>query len=272
MGLFGGSFTKPGKGISKEEAAKRNYFDMAGRHFFDFVKINLLFFAVNIILFAAAIWFAFPYIYEYDKFIDLLLTQQNVLLPPWPFVPFMLMGPTIAGLTYVLRNWARQEHSFMFSDFFEHTKKNFVQGLLMSVINTVFIYTVLNAALFYAKTSVSALAVLIILLVVLALWAITNFYTYTIMVTFKMKLSHIIKNSIIFAIAKLPQNLFFLIIIFAVHLALLWFVIPAWAILMAVLLIALTGFTTNYYAWHVIHKYMMPEEAADEEETVFEDA
>lgn len=272
MGLFGNSFTKPGKGVSKEEAAKRNYFDMAGRHFFDFVKINLLFFAVNIILFAAAIWFAFPYLYEYEKFIDLLLTQQNVLLPPLPFVPFMFMGPTIAGLTYVLRNWARQEHSFMFSDFFEHAKKNFGQGLLMSVINTVFLYAALNAALFYAKTSISASAVLIILAVVLALWAMTNFYTYTIMVTFKMNLLHIIRNSMIFVLAKLPQNLFFLIMIFAVHLLLLWFVLPVWGILMVVVLIALTGFTTNYYAWHVIEKYMMPKDDTDKDESVFEDA
>ena len=160
MGIFGGSFTKPGKGVSKEEAAKRNYIDMMGRHFFDLVKVNLLFVVCNLIFIAAAILLAFPYLFEFDQFIHILFTNKGALLPPLPFVPFMLMGPFIAGLTYVVRNWARQEHAFLVSDFFEHTKKNLVQGLLLSVLNTVVIYSVLNAAVFYVRTVSAEIPVL----------------------------------------------------------------------------------------------------------------
>ena len=186
-------------------------------------------------------------------------------------MPFLFIGPFVAGLTYDLRNWARQEHAFLVSDFFEHTKKNLLQGLLLSVINTVFIYTILTAALFYAKSGVPGMVVLIIFCVVSVLWFITNFYTYTIMVTFKMSLANIIRNSIFLALGKLPQNLFFCIIIVAVHFLLLYYLPIVWILLMAVVLIALTGFTMNYYGWHVIEKYMMPKIENAQEETVFED-
>ena len=274
MGLFGNSYSKPGKGISKEEAAKRNFFDMAGRHVFDFIKLNLLFFACTFVLFAAAFLLAYPYFYNselFGQFLNALLTQPNMVIPPLPFLPFMFMGPFIAGLTFVLRNWARQEHAFLVSDFFEHTKKNWKQGMVLSIINTVFLYAILNAALFYVKTGISLMAVLILFIVTMALWFITNFYTYTMMVTFKMSVMQIIKNSFLLVLAKLPQNLFFFVIIMAVHILLLYYLFPLWFILMAVILIALTGFTMNYYSWHVIEKYMMPKDSGEQEKAVFMD-
>ncbi len=274
MGLFGNSYSKPGKGISKEEAAKRNFFDMVGRHVFDFIKLNLLFFACTFVLFAAAFLLAYPYFYNselFGQFLNALLTQPNMVIPPLPFVPFMFMGPFIAGLTFVLRNWARQEHAFLVSDFFEHTKKNWKQGLVLSIINTVFLYAILNAALFYVKTGISLMTVLILFIVTMALWFITNFYTYTIMVTFKMSVIQIIKNSFLLVLAKLPQNLFFFVIIMAVHILLLYYLFPLWFLLMAVILIALTGFTMNYYSWHVIEKYMMPKDSGEQEKAVFMD-
>ena len=274
MGLFGNSYSKPGKGISKEEAAKRNFFDMAGRHVFDFIKLNLLFFACTFVLFAAAFLLAYPYFYNselFGRFLNALLTQLNMVIPPLPFLPFMFMGPFIAGLTFVLRNWARQEHAFLVSDFFEHTKKNWKQGLVLSIINTVFLYAILNAALFYVKTGISLMAVLILFIVTMALWFITNFYTYTMMVTFKMSVMQIIKNSFLLVLAKLPQNLFFFVIIMAVHILLLYYLFPLWFLLMAVILIALTGFTMNYYSWHIIEKYMMPKDSGEQEKAVFMD-
>ena len=274
MGLFGNSYSKPGKGISKEEAAKRNFFDMAGRHVFDFIKLNLLFFACTFVLFAAAFLLAYPYFYNselFGRFLNALLTQLNMVIPPLPFLPFMFMGSFIAGLTFVLRNWARQEHAFLVSDFFEHTKKNWKQGLVLSIINTVFLYAILNAALFYVKTGISLMAVLILFIVTMALWFITNFYTYTMMVTFKMSVMQIIKNSFLLVLAKLPQNLFFFVIIMAVHILLLYYLFPLWFLLMAVILIALTGFTMNYYSWHIIEKYMMPKDSGEQEKAVFMD-
>lgn len=274
MGLFGGGYAKPGKGVSKEEAAKRNYFDILGRHFWDLVKLNLLFVVCNIIFIAAAVLLALPYLMNFEEFLDGIIQAKYVLLPPLPFVPFMMMGPFIAGLTYVLRNWSRQEHAFLVSDFFEHTKKNWRQGLQMSVISTTATFLYLTAVIFYLKSGLPAMIVLAISAVIGFVMLAMSFYTYPMIVTFDMKLRDILKNAWIFAMAKLPQNLFFLIVISAVHLLLLYYLPLVWILLMGLILIAWTGYTINYYAWHVMDKHMMSQlrtEEQEEEEPVFED-
>ncbi len=273
MGLFGGGYAKPGKGISKEEAARRNYFDILGRHFWDLVKLNLLFVVCNIIFIAAAVLLALPYFMNFEEVLKAIVHEKNVILPPLPFVPFMFMGPFIAGLTYVLRNWSRQEHAFLVSDFFEHTRKNWKQGLLMSIISTVATYLYFTAVIFYLKSGLSPSVVLAISVVVGFMLLAMSFYTYPMMVTFDMKLKDIIKNAWIFAMAKLPQNLFFLIIISAVHLLLLYYIPIVWILLMALILIAWTGYTMNYYAWHVMDKHMISQLdlQTEKEEPVFED-
>ena len=273
MGIFGGNFDRPGKGISKEEAAQRSYFDIIGRHLWDLVKLNLLFIVCNIIFVVAAALLILPYLFNLKEVISSLFQNQFVLLPVLPFVPFLFMGPFIAGLTYVLRNWARQEHAFLFSDFLEQSKKNWKQGLCLSVISTVVTYVFLTVALFYLKSGLPVPLVLVLFGIMAVLLVIMNFYTYPMAVTFDMKLKDILKNAWIFTVAKLPQNLFFLLVIGAVHLLLLWYVPLVWGVLMAVVLISWTGFTMNYYTWHVMDKYMMSRIPKEEEqsEAVFED-
>jgi len=264
------NYSKPGKGVSKEEAAKRNYFDILGRRFWDLVKLNLLFVLCNIVFIGAVVLFSMPYIMELDTVIDALIWNRYILLPPGPFIPFMFMGPFIAGFTYVLRNWSRQEHAFLVSDFFEHTKKNWKQGLALSIISTVATYLYLTALLFYLKTGVATEVILFLGAVVAVVLLIMGFYTYPMVVTFDMKLIDIIKNALIFTMAKLPQNLFFFIIIAAVHILLLWYIPFAWIVLMVFILIAWSGYTMNFYVWHVINKYMMPQANKQEEENVFD--
>ena len=39
----------------------------------------------------------------------------------------IILGPSTVAMTYVLRNYSNERHSFLMSDFFEHFKKNFKQ-------------------------------------------------------------------------------------------------------------------------------------------------
>lgn len=45
-----------------------------------------------------------------------------------------ITGPCTAGVCYVTRNWARDEHAFIWSDFKDAVKENWKQGLAISVI------------------------------------------------------------------------------------------------------------------------------------------
>ena len=275
MGIFGGSYTKPGKGISKEEAAKRNYFDILGRKFWQLVKLNLLYVLCNILFFGGSIFLAIGY--DWNAIFDALLSGQLMLLPPLPFLPLMLTGPFTAGLTYVIRNYSRQEHAFLVSDFFEHSKKNLKQGLAMSVLQVLVLYLFVTAFFFYRQFFISQgwnFGLLLGITLILSVMLLTmSFYVYPIMVTFDMKLKHILRNSWIFAMSKLPQNLLILLIIGAVHFLLLWYLPVVWLLLMVLILISWSSYTMNYYVWHVMDKYMMSqiEDSNQQEESVFDD-
>ncbi len=264
-------FKTIGRELTKEDAEKRSYFGILFRHFFDMCKLNLLFVACNLLFIAAVVWFTLPYILDFDAFLNTLLTKP-VILPIWPFVPFLFMGPFIAGLTYVLRNWSRQEHAFVAYDFFDQLKENWKQGLLMSVLSTIFTYLFLNAIVFYLKMSLPPVFIIPIAGFVGITLLCMSFYTYPMMVTFDMKLKDILVNAWIFSMVKLPQNLFYLIILGLVHIPLFYYFPLLWAVLMVFVLIAWTGYTMNYYAWNVIDKYIiarMPQdEVTEEEETL----
>ncbi|MBP3337611.1 MAG: DUF624 domain-containing protein [Clostridia bacterium] len=281
MGLFGNNYSRPGKGISKEEAAKRNYFDILGRKFWKIVQVNMLYVLVNILFFGAFVFMILPVIFTSDEAVlneimnSLIIpvVTGKTLIPIGYFIPFCFIGPATAGLTYVLRNYAKQEHAFMASDFFEHTKKNLKQGLLASTIMTAVTYLFITAVIFYLNHVAFKALIVAVAVIVGAILICASFYVYPIMVTFDMKLRYIFKNSLIFALAKLPQNVFIMLVILAVHALLIWYLPLVWALLMCVFLIGWSSYTMNYYAWHVINKHMMSqiENNEEKEESVFDD-
>lgn len=226
------------------------------------VKLNLLYlvFMLPVILISFLLCFIYDSPTEIFNNIMKALSQGKVVaLPILPFLPWIFSGPITAGLTYVLRNYSNQKHAFIVSDFVEHTTKNFKQGMIVGIIGTAVVYMFLTALAFYIKMlplpvvlSVGALFALVLLH--------TSYYVFPIMVTFDLKLTDIIKNSMIFSVAKSPLNLFITVVIFAVHIALLWYIPILWAVLMVLILPVWSGFTMNYFTWGVIEKYMITEE------------
>lgn len=274
MGLFGRGYSKPGSGVTKEQAAKRNYFEILGRKFWKLIQLNLLYALVTLPFWGGSILLGIGYggpMGILEGISECIRNKQPVLLPILPFLPWMLIGPFTAGLTYVVRNYSRQEHAFLVSDFFEHTKKNWKQGLMASVLATAVTYLFLTAFLFYLRY-INPTILLAIAFVLTMMLICSSYYVYPIMVTFDMKFRYILKNSWIFAVGKFPQNLFFTIIIFGVHLLLMYYLFPLWCILMPVILVAWSSYTMNYYVWHVLNKYMIKSEEGAAEEAVFSDA
>ena len=251
--------------LTKEQAAKRNYFDMFGRHFTHIIEVSILYALVNL-LFWGASFILFVIYFSGGNFENALLalfTGKIYVFPFLPFIPLMLTGPFTAGFTYVIRNYAKQEHAFIVSDFFEHTKKNLKQGLLASITGYGLMYLIIQA-LFVYKALVNASGIVFgIFTIVSVLLTIMSFYVFPIMVTFKLKFKDIVKNSWIFTLIKLPQNLFIFAIIFLVNALPFYFLVytkPLIVIYVALFMLILTGFTSftaNYYIWNVLDKYMM---------------
>ncbi len=266
MGFFNQNYSAAGPGISKEQAEKRNYFDILKRKFWELIKLNLLFAACMLPIVAISFLLTLSYggIKEILEAVALSIKNGRVMLiPVLPFLPWIFAGPLTAGLTYVLRCYSRQEHAFVVSDFFEYTKKNFKQGLLAGFIQTLIIYLFLTALLFYIRVIPLPIFAPIALFIMLLLVNM-SYYIFPIMITFDMKIADIYKNSLIFSMAKFLRNIIITIVVYGINIYLAWNFSVIWAVLMAIILIAWSDFTITYYVWDVIEQYMLKKE--DEEE------
>ena len=253
-------YNKPGKGVSKEDAENRNYFVILFRKFSLIIKANLLFCGTNILLLLALL---FPVISLFGDTADQTVSYYaNILsgkqlMSPIPFVILALFAPTYAGLTYLCRNFARQEHVFLVSDFFEQTKKNWKQSIAAGFILSAILYIYLTAFFFYWK--LGSIAMLIVIFFLGTLLVYTSFYVFPQIVTFRLSLWQIFKNSIIFAVVNLPYNMLAFVCLAALHIFLLLKMPILWLILLSFFLIAFTTFTINFVASGAMSQYITPD-------------
>ncbi len=127
----------------------------------------------------------------------------------WCIPCILITGPVKAGLAYVTRNWARDEHAFIWSDFKDAMKENWKQGLGVSAVTAVLPVVVLMAYQFYGQQAQQSAFFFVpqMLVVMLGIvWALGCLFMYPLMVTYKMTFSQLVKNGLILAIARLPQT------------------------------------------------------------------
>ena len=135
-----------------------------------------------------------------------ILMQTLVLLVP----AIGITGPFTAGLCYVSRNWARDEHSFMWSDYWQNVKENWKHGLLTSFITGLVPVLVYVCYTFYgdmaSQGSLFFLVPQALSIVVCAVWMCSLLYIYPQMVSYEMNYRTLVRNSVIMAISCLPQT------------------------------------------------------------------
>lgn len=211
---FGGFFNyeKPGPGIKKDGPKKKSFFvffEIWFRNFWKLITVNFM----------------------YSLFTVLLIPS----------------GLGAAGITNVARNLARDKHSFGISDFFETIKKNWKQALPAGIINTVITALLAFAIYFYCfgndVWSVIGFGFSVALFIA---FSFMKFHIWLLIITFKLPLKKIYKNSFLFVFVNLKAN----IIIGLVHLLALagiiaLFFIPyyfAWTIALFLAVFILPGF------------------------------
>lgn len=127
----------------------------------------------------------------------------------WAIPCLLITGPVQAGMAYVTRNWSRDEHAFVWSDFKDAVKENWKQALGVSAITSVLPIIVRTGYLFYgeqARNSVIFVVPQMLIVVIAALWALGLVFMYPMMVSYNVTFGQLIKNSIIMAIGRLPQT------------------------------------------------------------------
>ena len=179
FGLF--NYDKAGPGISKDAPKKRILFvfiETFFRNFLKFITIKLVYMIISI--------------------------------------PLVTNGLANVGISHVVRNTARDKHSFGLSDFFETIKKNWKQGLIVGIINTIATIAIIFDLTFFLNSEGTFGTVgLGISMFISLVFAIMNFYIWTMMITFSFKISQLYKNSFKFVFINFWKNLLCLVLVAA---------------------------------------------------------
>ncbi len=262
MGLFRAQL-KEGKGVYKETMRPIRplyFFQIFGRKFWKMIQMNLLYVVMTL-----PIWVVVGLLVFNDSFIRNLSVEflgSFLYMLSLVFIIFsFLIGPATAGMTYILKSFATETPVFQFSEFFEQFKKNFKQSTLCSLITGFFLLsfsiTLMHGDTAMVGNSKTTLSVMRLpLFMVNLILVFINYYAYSIMVMFRLKFSQLMKNSFIFALAKLPLNLLIIFIVGLVsYFAYRYLVIGF--ILNIVILYAFCGFLVVFSVYPTIEKHML---------------
>ena len=120
-----------------------------------------------------------------------------------------ITGPFSAGVSYVTRNWARDEHAFVWSDFKDAVKTNWKQGLLVSFITSLMPIILYVCWTFYGgMTAQSPFFVVpqVLAVMLVVVWFLAAVYMYPLMVTYKLKFKDLLRNAVLLSVGRLPQS------------------------------------------------------------------
>lgn len=121
---------------------------------------------------------------------------------------FFTFGIVNVGTAYVLRNIAKGDPVFVWSDFWYAVKRNWKQALPFGFFDAL-IHCILIMNIYTNLTSANFLSSMIfwVTIVIFILYFFMRCYIYVQMVTFKLSTFKILKNSLIFALVGLKRNL-----------------------------------------------------------------
>jgi len=272
MGLFF-NYDKPGPGIEKDGPKKKGlflYLELFWRKLGKLFLSNMLYVAVSVPVILAYHFMAFyvlSAIMPAELVANNTVFNQLVLIMTVILTVFWGTGPISCGYAFLMRNFAREEHVWMVSDFFEHTKKNFKQSLIIFIIDMVVLITGVNAIYFYFKISeaVPALGYVAYFLVcVMMILTMMHFYLYEFLVTFDLRIIDAYKNSVIMTFAALPMNIFLMVFVIAITYLLFSILTPIAILLVTALFwVSFMRFPIDFFAARIIKRELIDRKESD---------
>lgn len=287
-GFFGFfDYSKPGPGVPENAPPKSPFivfFEILQRKFWNLVKVNLMFVIFNIPalllgMFVMLTFFPsiFPDAFESPEMLLNDTILKFILLTVMMCVPMITVGPAQAGFTYIMRNYSREEHAFLWSDFKDAAIKNLKQSLLISTINFLATFMMLFSIRAYTElikldqiSSIAGTVGLAVMVLLFVVFACMNIYIYPILITFELSVKQLYKNALIFAVIKFLPNIGILLLSAFIVLLSFGMIIPFYPLFGIIpyllLTVSLIGFLTNFYAYPKLKKYMISRIEEDEED------
>lgn len=198
----------------------------------------------------------------------LYLTMIYYARVPIPFQFLLLLlsvlcyGPCKCGITYVLRNFSRESHSWL-SDIWDKAKENWKQGMLFGVIDCLVAYLVVFNLTFQPTGDIASMMKIVKYVTLLAaiFYVFMRKYIYLMIVTVNLNIRSIVKNSWLLAFIGIYRNFFSglaNLLIWVVAYLLIMAVHPFMEILFLGLLIySFTGFLSISACYPLVDKYLV---------------
>ena len=186
---------------------------------------------------------------------------------------FFTFGFTKVGTTYIIRSLIRGEPVFMLSDFKHAIKRNKKQAFFVGILDLFLLVLIpLNLVILLETASSFFNSVLLWTNILIAIiYLFMRPYLYLQMITFDLKVSKLLKNSLIFALLGFKRNIlafFGLLVLIALAIFLIFGIggalLPLGLAIPLVLLFSLGSFMGDFAAWFKIKAVMIdPQSTAD---------
>lgn len=229
-----------------------------------------------------------PFFFFWERFFTKFGTLFKLNLVYFLFcIPIVTFGPATTALAAMMRNIYLERPQFVFHDFWQLFKKNFKQSFFMGIVDlaafALFVFTVKYFA-GIPELDMTEKIVYVLAVVAQVLFLMMNFYIYPQMAALDMKMSGIIRNSLLLVFANLWGELItlafivgyvVLVINFGLFVLVLSPLVPA----------AWLNFLSIFCCYPAIQKYVIdpfytakgernpeyPDYGDEDEEQVFED-
>ena len=139
-----------------------------------------------------------------------LISSRAFSLLIWLIPCLAITGPFTAGLSYVTRNWARDEHAFIWSDFKDAVKANWKPSLVLSLITSVLPLILYVSWQFYgdlaSRNTIMVIPQVLVILIGI-IWALSVTYMFPLQVSYELKLRDVMRNGLLLGVARLPMSI-----------------------------------------------------------------
>ncbi len=267
---------------NRKKRAFVRYFEILTSKFSKLVLVNLVYFACLIPLISGALLITCTLfgvsaeVVESFFFMHLLVwlasTIASSALPIAIILflaSFIAYGPLTAGLTFCVRNIVTGRQ-FWISDLFSRAKSNLKQGITLGLLDSLIFaslvlylsadFSVVQGGRVVLYNTLRIAAVMISIIYIVA-----RFYTYTIAVTFELRIRDIFKNARIFCVLGFFKNILALLICF-VMVCTCVSTPKIDIVLIATIFFSVCRYSVLFTTYPTIEKYMMKSEVTDEEQ------
>ena len=121
-----------------------------------------------------------------------------------------ITGPFTSGVCYVTRNWARDEHAFIWSDFKDAVKENWKQSIVISFITSLvplMLYVCWNFYGAMANDNAFMVVPQVLTMMIGLMWCLGVTYFHPLIVSYKLRMRDVIRNGLLLAVARLPMSI-----------------------------------------------------------------